>query len=312
MERDLENLRQALSFSRSAGDQSLPRLAGALSRFWYGHSYLSEGTGWLEAALETEPVGAILGKVLNGLGMLSQCCGEYDKSRAYHERDLAVERELQNPRGIARALGNLCIVADLQQRYDQAEAYGQESLALYQRLGDKHPIARMLTNLGAGAVRRKEYAKAERLYREALSAYRDTSDAETAADALHNLGELFLRQGRHEEAIPYFRESLLAQRTLGNTQHIASTLIHIAEAEGAQENHVRVCLLWAAADHLLQAGGISALAETSGYQATLDKSRAILSEEQFQVIWAQSQRMGREEIITFVLANYSGLSELQY
>ena len=312
LERDLENLRAALSFARSEGGDSLPRLAGALSRFWYGRSYLSEGTGWLEAALNLKPEGAVLGKVLNGLGMLTQCCGEYNKSRAYHERDLAVEREVQNPRGIARALGNLCIVADLQQHYDQAEAYGQESLALYQRLEDKPPIARMLTNLGAGAVRREEYVKAERLYREALSNYRDTHDAESAADTLHNLGELFLRQERHEEAIPYFRESLLAQRTLGNTQHIASTLIHIAEAEGAQANHVQVCLLWAAADHLLQASGISALAETSGYQATLDGSRAILSEEQFQATWTQGQRMGKEETINFVLATYSGFSEIQY
>ncbi len=310
LERDLDNLRAALSWSQSQSGDSLPRLAGALSRFWYGRSFLSEGAGWLEAALETKPEGAILGKVLNGLGMLSWCCGDYEKSRACHERDLVVERELQNSHGIARALGNLCVLADLQQRYDQAEAYGQESLALYQSLGEKTPVARMLSNLGAGAVRRKEYAKAEGLYREALAAYRETGDAEGAADTLHNMGELFLRQGRQEEAVPYFRESLLAQRTLGNTQHIASTLIHIAEAEA--ENHARVCLLWAAADHLLQAGGISALAETSGYRATLDKSRAILSAEQFQVLWSQGQRMGKEEIINFVLANFSGFSELQY
>lgn len=170
----------------------------------------------------------------------------------------------------------------------------------------------MLTNLGIVAVRQEEYAKAEGLYRKVLAAHRETGDAGGTADALHNLGELFLRQGLHAQAAPYFRESLQAQRTLGNTQRIASTLVHLAEAAGAEENYTHVCLFWGAADHLLQAGGISALAELSEYQAALDNSRAMLGEEQFQVIWSQGCRTSASEVIDFVLANYLGLPELHY
>ena len=312
LERDGENLRAALALSRSEGGDSLPRLAGALSRFWYGRSFLSEGTGWLEAALSQGPEGAMLGKVLNGLGMLAQCCNEFDKSRTYHERDLAVERELQDPRGIARALGNLCMVITFQQQFDQAEAYGQESLALYRSLEDKTASARMLTNLGVVALQQGDYLRAERLYREALLAYQETGDAGSATDALHNLGDLFLRQGLYAQAAPYFRESLRAQRTLGNTQRTASTVIHLAEVAGAEENYVRVCLFWAAADHLLQVHGITAFSQLAEYQATLDKSRTVLGEEQFAVIWAQGQRMSETETINLALESHSGFSMVQY
>ncbi len=311
LEDDLENLRAALSVARSERDLSLPRLAGALSHFWYGRSYLSEGMGWLEDALAeaTDTDGPVLGKVLNGAGTLSWCCGDYNKSRAFHERDLALRRGLSDQRGIAHALGSLSITVSYQKQFDLAEAYSRESLARYQTLGDQKNSTKMLTNLGILAADRGDYAEAERLYEEALAAYRVFYNASGSADVLHNLGELFLRQSLYDRAKPYFRESLLAQRTVGSKQRIASTLTHLAETAGAEGDHARVCLLWGAAEHILQAGGVTALEETRQYQATLENSRAALGEEQFQVFWSQGYQMETAQIISFVLRNYAELPQ---
>ncbi len=310
LEGDLENLRAALSFARSERDLSLPRLAGALSHFWYGHSYLSEGMGWLTEALAeaTDMDGLVLGKVLNGAGMLSWCCGDYSKSRAFHERDLALRRELEDVRGIARALGNLCVVFLRQKQWKAAEAYGQESLAEYRSLRDEVGSVRMLNSLGGIATHQQDYLKAENLYREALSVHRAIGDADGSADVLHNLGELFLKQKLYDRAKPYFRESLLAQRALGNKQKIASTLTHLAETAGVEGDDARVCLLWGAAEHILQAGGITAFEEIRQYQATLENSRAALGEEQFQTFWSQGYQMDTAQIVSFVLRNYAELS----
>ena len=309
VEGDLENLRAALSVARSQRDLSLPRLAGALSHFWYWRSYLSEGMGWLEEALAeaTEADGRVLGKILNGAGMLSWCCGDYDKSRAFHKRDLALRRELEDARGIARALGNLSITASDQKQLDLAEAYGQESLARYQALGDQENSTKMLTNLGIFAADREDYLEAERLYKEALAAYRVFYDASANADVLHNLGELFFRQGLYDRAKPYFRESLLAQRTVGSKQRIATTLTHLAATAGAEGDDARVCLLWGAAERILQAGGITAFEDDRQYQVTLENSRAALGEEQFQVFWSQGHQMDTAQVISFVLRNYAEL-----
>ena len=54
IERDHDNLRTALAWSRDTGDHdTLLRLAGALAFFWYYRGYLDEGQRWLNQALET-------------------------------------------------------------------------------------------------------------------------------------------------------------------------------------------------------------------------------------------------------------------
>ena len=54
IERDHDNLRTALMWSRDTGDHdTLLRLAGALAFFWYYRGYLGEGQRWLNQALET-------------------------------------------------------------------------------------------------------------------------------------------------------------------------------------------------------------------------------------------------------------------
>ena len=166
----------------------------------------------------------------------------------------------------------------------------------------------MLNSLGLVAIGQQDYLKAENVYRDALSVHRAIGDAEGSADVLHNLGELFLKQKLYDRAKPYFRESLLAQRALGNKQKIASTLTHLAETAGVEGDDARVCLLWGAAEHILQAGGITAFEEIRQYQATLENSRAALGEEQFQTFWSQGYQMDTAQSISFVLRNYAELT----
>ena len=306
LERDIENFRAALVYSQAEGGPSLPRLAGALSRFWFGRSYLSEGMGWLQAALlaPQEATGAVLGKVLNGAGMLSWCCGEYAEARAFHARDLALQRVLEDPHGIARALGNLSLIAGHQQEFALAEEYGQESLRRYQALRDRDCCAYLLTNMGILALAQSDFVRAQTLYEEALTEHQQGHNPAGSAATLHNLGDLFLRQGFSGRAKPYFRDSLQAQRTLGNRQRIASTLTHLAEAASLEGDSARVCFLWAAATRVLQADRVAALPDDRQYQGTLEKSRAALGNEQFQIVWSQGYRLETPQIIEFVLENY--------
>ena len=309
LETDIENLRAALAFAQKEHDGTLPRLAGALSRFWYGRSYLSEGRSWLEAALAEINSGksAVLGTVLSGAGLLAWCCGDYDTARAYHARDLAVQREQQNLLGVARALGNLCIIAEGQKQYAEAEQYGQESLDQYQALGDRANSARMLNSMGFLALSQQDYAKAEDLCRRALAEHRELYNAVGSAATLHNLGDLLFQQGQYAQAKSYLRDSLEAQRTLGNKQQIATTLMHLAEIAGAENRHAEVCFLQAATGAAWEGGTVTRGLDFDPW-ATLTKSRAALGEEQFAQFWAQGSQMDAAQSIQYVLDNYDGLT----
>ena len=52
IEREHDNLRAALGWSRDTGDHdTFLRLAGALAFFWYYRGHLNEGQRWLSQAL---------------------------------------------------------------------------------------------------------------------------------------------------------------------------------------------------------------------------------------------------------------------
>jgi len=305
LERDMENLRAALGFSRQEGGDSLPRLAGALSRFWYGRSYLSEGLGWLEDALAQNTADLVCAKALNGAGMLSWSCGDYDKSRAFHERDLELRRALNDTRGIARALGNLGILASEQGEYTQAGALYAESLALYRGVSDDLSIAHMLNNLANLHAAEGDYTAAGPMLRESLALYRQVGNGTGIAAALHNLGDLYTKQGRLDDAEPFFRESLRAQQALGDKQRIASTLTHLAGIAGAQQDHERACLLFAAADGILQASGVPRLPLDSREQSVLNTTRTALDAERFGALWSRGHAMNPERAIALVLENHA-------
>ena len=86
IERDHDNLRAALGWSRETGDHdTLLRLAGALAFFWYYRGYLNEGRRWLDQALETPPDAASprpRAWALTLSGMLANVCGEADRATA--------------------------------------------------------------------------------------------------------------------------------------------------------------------------------------------------------------------------------------
>jgi tetratricopeptide (TPR) repeat protein len=156
LDRDLENLRAALIWTREQGREDVSlRLVGALATFWSIRGYTREGRTWLESAIvRAESVSvpaAVRAQALYGAGCLAN--GEGDQARAaqWLEQSIARYREAADPIGTVRALNTLGGVA-----YDEGDLAGamarwQECLALSRAANDTGEVARALMNLGEAA-----------------------------------------------------------------------------------------------------------------------------------------------------------------
>ena len=152
LERDHDNLRAALAWSRSeAGDPEAGlRLGGALRGFWHRRGHLAEGRRWLAAVLAAPPgrasdrarAGALL-----AAGDLAYLQGDHAAARAALAQSLALYRGLGDPAGCAGALSVLAAVA-LRRGDPGARALAEEAVACARAAGALRPLARALFNLG--------------------------------------------------------------------------------------------------------------------------------------------------------------------
>ena len=162
LEDEHDNLRAALLWSLAQEMETAARLAAAMRGFWIFHNHLTEGRGWLEAALECAP-SAVAFKLLNGLGMLAKYQGDYAAARQMYEKGLAAGKAANDLRQIALASRGLGMVAQLQGDFTAAHEFMDEGLAISRELDDKSGIAVSLNFLGALARTKGEDRKSTRL-----------------------------------------------------------------------------------------------------------------------------------------------------
>lgn len=66
-----------------------------------------------------------------------QVVGEYEEARKYHEKALALRKEIMDKNGVASSYGNIGFVYQLVGEYEKAIEYHENALALRKAIGDK-------------------------------------------------------------------------------------------------------------------------------------------------------------------------------
>ena len=265
LERDHDNLRLALATGRDTPEdaEAFLRLAGALHRFWSARSFLSEGRGWLEAALDAAPDAPpeVRAKALNGVGVLAWSCGDVSEARAFHEEDLALRRAMDDRRGAARALANLGILAAGQRDYGEARRLFEECLAVYREMGGRENVASMLNNLGTMVMDAGDVEAALPYLEECLGMFRALGDSRGDGGALNNLGVARMKQGAYPEARRFFCEEPAdpagAGRQAAHRLHSQQRRPRLARREDPET----AAVLLAAAENVLRTAGVPGLAD---------------------------------------------------
>ena len=219
LQHDHANLVAALDWA-TTGSPPMPdvafRLAARLHRYWRLRGFLTEGRGWLRAALALDggdPDGRA--NALRVAGDLANDQGDNAEAVDLLERAIATWHDSGTRTvGLARALAALGQVAHEQGDFARALALHAEALALNQDLGDQWGIAQGHGNLGTVAYYQGDLALSETHWMAAVDLYRALEDRSNVAAQLSNLANLMTQRGEFDRAREYCEQALAIQRRL--------------------------------------------------------------------------------------------------
>jgi serine/threonine-protein kinase len=168
--------------------------------------------------------------VLEDYTELTQIMGDYAAAEAFARRVVSIERQLEDPEGIARSLNALGRVLHLQGSYDAAEPHYRDALAIYRSMygEDNENVALSLSHLGALAAHRGQYEIAEDLQTRVLAVRRKIYGSEhlRLIGSLNNLADLSQNLGKYDEAIAFYEEALAINHKLLPEDHSDNAFLH--------------------------------------------------------------------------------------
>jgi predicted ATPase/DNA-binding SARP family transcriptional activator len=218
-ERELDNLRAALQWSREQGEAALElRLAAALILFWGSHAHWEEGRQWLEGALARAASGIpqpdrVLTRAralaLRGAGQLATELGDHAAARARLEESVRVGRQLGDRELLAWSLWHLF--------YETGELLvGEECTALFREGGNRAGLVYALYLLGNRALHGGDDAAARSHYEESLAIARQMGVKADLARPIAGLAVLAWRQGDYAAARSLYEETVALRREAGD------------------------------------------------------------------------------------------------
>ena len=210
------------------------RLATALQQFWLHRGYLSEGRRFLEQALDAGRLDLVSispqvqASALYAAGYLAYWQNDPGQAIVLLEESERLSRQLQDKRGIARALTYLAAITHNRGEVEAAVTMLEEALRLCKEVGAKSELAELNVMLGAVPLFRGEYTKARQIFEEGLALSKEVGNVWLTATFLYLLGWIAYEQGEYTHAKMLTEESLAHYRTLGRPIIFMEALILLA------------------------------------------------------------------------------------
>jgi DNA-binding CsgD family transcriptional regulator len=294
-----DNLRSALAWLQAAGQaESVLRLAGALTFYWFVRGHFQEGGAWLERALEqggTAP-DAARAKALCGLGLLSMWRAD-DRPAASFGEGLALWRSLGNRQGECFGLIGLANAALFQGDPARAEQLLLQALAVAGELGSSVVALELrcatLEGLGCTSYVSGDRVLAAHRFGEVLARCRDLGDMWATTSALLGLAFVAHDEGDQVRALDLFHQSLDIACTYGDQRAIACALAGVATVAAASGQLEPAARLFGATAALRDAIGMPNAAIFPPYRAAADRGLSAVQGGLAEVAYASALAAGR-------------------
>ena len=280
------------------------RLATALWLFWEVHGHVSEGRGWLEAALAADAGASagVRGRALGTAGWMAMWQGELERARALLEESVGLCRQLGDKPAVAGALHKLSTAALFQGDLGRARTLFEESVALWREFGDRARIAEPLNALGTVLLEQGDPERATTLFEESLEIGRASEDQLSTARALYSLAYAALERGEYGPAMALIAESMDIFQQLGHTLSIVYCLEIAAGVAAMRKDAAHAARLWGASEVLREALGTPRPTADRRYGRYLEATRAQLDDESYARAEAEGREMTLEQAVEYALS----------
>lgn len=304
LEQEHDNLRSALNWAMRHNVNLGQRLIGAIWRSWWLHGRIREACERLGAFLSQTDAAdkKARTKMLLGAGFLNRLSRNFELSASFAAEALVLTRETGDAKNSAFALYLLGILALDDEDFTRAEQSFEKGLVFAKDSGDVQILGVLLNGLGELARMRQNYEQATSFYRQALEINRKIGDAARQTTNLINLGATYLVQKDFENAGKFYREALEVSSQSADMNGTLYCLEGVAVAYWAIQKPERAALLFGAVSALRQLNNL--LIETPDlplYEQSVALVRDVLSEKQFDELYAEGQNINLEEAVRLCL-----------
>ncbi len=304
LEREHDNLRAALDHLEASDDDDLAlRLAGALWRFWYLKSHLSEGRRRLEVSLRahTRPAAA-RAKALNGLAVMALNLGDAMTAEKLADEALVLHRRFGDVWGAAYSAFMVGNAIAEQGEAARAQPLLAESVRVFRELGDEHYALIASTNLAWATGDAGDPERERALHEDNLRRARELGDERVQAQSLAQLAMFARDDGRLEEAGSMLRAALQIDHDHGDVLALATNLGRLASVlvlAGSGETAVQ---LLSSSEALTAGLGASVPSWAAARnEETLTTIRSQLDEAAVDEAWEQGRALSVDEAIALAL-----------
>jgi predicted ATPase/DNA-binding SARP family transcriptional activator len=229
-EREADNLRAALAFAVSSGDdRAIVRLACTQRWVWLMRGRFTEGRAGFEAAVAANVEPLLHAEALNGLATFALHQGDTRLAAELWTKALEINREHGDQGEAARCLAELGAVAVAERDFDLAQKRYEETAVLFHELGNRMREGIAVSNLAAIAADRGDLDAAVRFGERAIALQREIGDLSDLAVSLANLSPTVLRLGDTDRARALLAEAVELAEEFGHTLLLAHTLAVAAE-----------------------------------------------------------------------------------
>ncbi len=240
LEKDQDNLRQALSWALASGNgPAALEMAVALPKFWRVRGSLQEACSWIERSLEegraADPLLRL--RALHWLRAMRFYQGDFHEARRLAEECLALATTMGDRSGVAEALAAVGNLASRQGDFEHGRAYLEESVAAWTEAGSGGVVKSLVDSLmllGWLWLDQGNLARARPLLEQSL-AQADRADRAMRVFVRCLLADLERAGGNLSRARMLLDESLLIAQELGFTRYTAYLLTcmgRLARSEG--------------------------------------------------------------------------------